>query len=320
MLSKAIRWLGFFAVLIATGANWEADPLCPARYKLNCLLRRRLGCGPDGAPSCGPCFPNYEEDSGGDCVPKKVPKQESKTKTQKRPKDLPGLIRSLLAKHEKGLQPPSIETPLPGMTEMFEPPNSPTPFPSLTPFPTSVPTNVSYSASSSPVPSQLYEGTPFSAATVPGRVKVDFKQRSRPPATSLNKAVTLTLVVMCTVTGVSGLVVAAICWYRLQKEVRLAQKMAYTAPRGSQYRYHQPSAYMDSRLAESCQVHHYQHQKKLLTGEDRESPKPEVQLSTESETENGDYTVFECPGLAPSGEMEIHNPLFDTSTLHRCPP
>ncbi|XP_061469445.1 neural proliferation differentiation and control protein 1-like [Rhineura floridana] len=318
MLGKATRWLGVFAVLIATGANWEADPLCPAKYKVNCLLRRRLGCGPEGAPTCGPCFPNYEEDSTGDCVPKKTPKHESKTKTQKKPKDLPSLIISLLAKHEKGLRPSTLETTLPGSTGGVEPPNPPT-FLS-TSFPTTFPTNASYSMSSAPSSSELYEDTPVSATIPPRRVKVDFKQRSRPPATSLNKAVSLTLVVMCTVTGVSGLVVAAICWYRLQKEVHLAQKMAYTASRGNQYRYHQPSAYMDSRLAQSCQVHHYQHQKKLLTSEDRESPKPTEQLSTESETENGDYTVYECPGLALSGEMEIHNPLFDTSTLHRCPP
>lgn len=51
-----------------------ADPLCPARYKINCLFRRRLGCAPEGGPNCGPCFPNYEEDSGGDCVPKKTSK------------------------------------------------------------------------------------------------------------------------------------------------------------------------------------------------------------------------------------------------------
>ncbi|KAH0630443.1 hypothetical protein JD844_013472 [Phrynosoma platyrhinos] len=239
MLGKANRWLAIFAALLATGASWEADPLCPARYKLNCLLRRRLGCGPDGAPSCGPCFPNYEEDSGGDCVPKKVPKHESKTKTQKRPKDLPGLIRSLLAKHEKELQPSGMETTLPGSTEEFEPSNSPTP------FPTSLPTDVSYSASTIPVSSESYESITVQTTTPPRSVKVDFKQRSRPPVTNLNKAVTLS---------------------------------------------------------------------------NREPPKPVQQVSTESETENGDYTVYECPGLAPSGEMEIHNPLFDTTTLHRCPP
>ncbi|XP_060094717.1 neural proliferation differentiation and control protein 1-like [Heteronotia binoei] len=312
MLARALGWLGFFALLVAAGANWEADPLCPARYKLNCLLRRRLGCGPEGAPSCGPCFHNYEEDAEGNCVPKKTLKHESKTKTQKRPKDLPGLIRSLLAKHEKGLRPPSVGITLPGDT-LYEPSGVPTT------LPTSLPTHASHTVSSTPVSSESYEeDTPISATTPPRLVKVDFKQRSRPPFPSVNKAVSLTLVVMCTVTGVSGLVVAAICWYRLQQEVHLAQKMAYTTSRGNQYRYHQPSAYMDSRLAQSCQVHHYQHQKKLLTGEDKDPPKAVEQLSTESENE--DYTVYECPGLAPSGEMEIHNPLFDTSNLRQCPP
>ncbi|KAK9405837.1 neural proliferation differentiation and control protein 1-like [Crotalus adamanteus] len=314
MLSKATGWLGFFAILATTGANWEADPLCPARYKINCLLHQRMGCGPDGAPSCGSCFPGHEEDSNGDCVPKKGSKHESRLKTQKRPKDLPGLLRYLLAKHEKTLQLSTMETTVPGITEIFEPSSS------QTDFPTSHSTSVSSSGNTSPVSSQSYEITPISATTPPRRVRVDFKQRSRPPVTSMNKAVTLTLVVMCTVTGVSGLVVAAICWYRLQKEVRLAQKMAYTATRGNQYRYHQPSAYMDSRLAQSCQVHHYQHRKKLLAGEERQSPKATEQIPTESESESGDYTVYECPGLAPSGEMEIHNPLFDTSALHQCPP
>ncbi|XP_026517958.1 neural proliferation differentiation and control protein 1-like, partial [Terrapene carolina triunguis] len=106
------------------------------------------------------------------------------------------------------------------------------------------------------------------------------------------------LVLMCSVTGVSGLLVAALCWYRLQREVHLAQKLAYTAYRGNHYRYHQPGMYMDARLAQSCQVHQYQRQKKILTNEES-PPKPVQQLSTESETENGDFTVYECPGLAP---------------------
>lgn len=31
---------------------------------------------------------------------------------------------------------------------------------------------------------------------------------------------------------------------------------------------------------------------------------------SEGENEEGDYTVYECPGLAPTGEMEVKNPLF----------
>jgi len=33
-------------------------------------------------------------------------------------------------------------------------------------------------------------------------------------------------------------------------------------------------------------------------------------VDSEEENEEGDYTVYECPGLAPTGEMEVKNPLF----------
>ncbi|XP_048472645.1 uncharacterized protein LOC125486981 [Rhincodon typus] len=43
----------------------------------------------------------------------------------------------------------------------------------------------------------------------------------------LNDMVSLSLVIICAVTGLFGLGVAGLCWYRLQKEVRQAQKAAY---------------------------------------------------------------------------------------------
>ena len=33
-------------------------------------------------------------------------------------------------------------------------------------------------------------------------------------------------------------------------------------------------------------------------------------VDSEEENEEGDYTVYECPGLAYTGEMEVKNPLF----------
>ncbi|XP_078496450.1 uncharacterized protein LOC144752390 [Lissotriton helveticus] len=151
----------------------------------------------------------------------------------------------------------------------------------------------------------------------PARLEGEVNAPQKKDPENLNEAVSLTLVVICTMTGISGLLVAGLCWYRLQKEVRLAQKMAYTAYRGSQrYPGKQPG---DARLAQSVQVHHYQHQKKHLQHKDESALKAQQQLSTESEAENegGEYTVYECPGLAPTGEMEIHNPLFfDSSALH----
>ena len=33
-------------------------------------------------------------------------------------------------------------------------------------------------------------------------------------------------------------------------------------------------------------------------------------MESDEENEEGEYTVYECPGLAPTGEMEVKNPLF----------
>ncbi|CAB1332654.1 unnamed protein product [Coregonus sp. 'balchen'] len=41
-----------------------------------------------------------------------------------------------------------------------------------------------------------------------------------------------------------------------------------------------------------------------------------VKVTSDEEEVDGDFTVYECPGLAPTGEMEVKNPLFNDSTLH----
>ncbi|XP_069491283.1 uncharacterized protein [Ambystoma mexicanum] len=156
-------------------------------------------------------------------------------------------------------------------------------------------------------------------APTPARHEGPVREPRKQAPDNLNDAVSLTLVVICAVTGISGLLVAALCWYRLQKEVRLAQKMAYTAYRGSrQYSVQRPG---DAHLAQSVQVHHYQHQKKHIQNLEESALKAQQQPSTESEADNegGEYTVYECPGLAPTGEMEIHNPLFFDSAMRSAP-
>ncbi|KAF8771211.1 Neural proliferation differentiation like protein [Argiope bruennichi] len=43
-------------------------------------------------------------------------------------------------------------------------------------------------------------------------------------------------------------------------------------------------------------------------------------VDSEEENEEGDYTVYECPGLAPTGEMEVKNPLFHDDSTPVSPP
>ncbi|KAF5281027.1 hypothetical protein FQA39_LY05232 [Lamprigera yunnana] len=70
----------------------------------------------------------------------------------------------------------------------------------------------------------------------------------------------------------------------------------------------------DRRLAQSAQMYHYQHQKQQIIAMERAAANERhgsvSEADSDEENEEGDYTVYECPGLAPTGEMEVKNPLF----------
>ncbi|XP_017288173.1 neural proliferation differentiation and control protein 1 [Kryptolebias marmoratus] len=128
-------------------------------------------------------------------------------------------------------------------------------------------------------------------------------------------------IIMSSVFIVAGslvLIVAGAFWVRLQRGVRLTQKVDYPA-----YGVIKDQTFSsfpgDKKLAHSAQMYHYQHQKQQMLSleKNREEPKvPESGASTDEENEDGDFTVYECPGLAPTGEMEVKNPLFDDSNLY----
>ncbi|GAB1286067.1 Neural proliferation differentiation and control protein 1 [Apodemus speciosus] len=116
----------------------------------------------------------------------------------------------------------------------------------------------------------------------------------------------------------AALTVAALCWCRLQREIRLTQKADYAATAKGPISPSTPRISPgDQRLAHSAEMYHYQHQRQqmLCLERHKEPPKELESASSDEENEDGDFTVYECPGLAPTGEMEVRNPLFDHSTL-----
>ncbi|XP_034451731.1 neural proliferation differentiation and control protein 1 [Hippoglossus hippoglossus] len=120
------------------------------------------------------------------------------------------------------------------------------------------------------------------------------------------------------VAGSLALIMAGACWVRLQKGLQLTQKMDSPVHRliRAQAFDNLPG---DKKLAHSAQMYHYQHQKQQMLSleKNRDEPKvPDSGASTDEENEDGDFTVYECPGLAPTGEMEVKNPLFDDSPLY----
>ncbi|XP_072288482.1 neural proliferation differentiation and control protein 1-like [Eucyclogobius newberryi] len=121
------------------------------------------------------------------------------------------------------------------------------------------------------------------------------------------------------VTGSIALMIAGACWVSLQRALRLSQEVDYGPMRPHTFN-NLPG---DRRQVQSAQMFHYKHQRQqlLLIHKLRESPKvPDSGASTDEENDEGDFTFYECPGLAPSGEMEVKNPLFNDSTLsfHKC--
>ncbi|XP_022165666.1 uncharacterized protein LOC111030463 isoform X1 [Myzus persicae] len=111
------------------------------------------------------------------------------------------------------------------------------------------------------------------------------------------------------------LLISSIACYRMQKNNKAAADIEYPA-----YGITGPNKEMsptgDRRFAQSAQMYHYQHQKQQIIAMETNSSVKENRCGSVSDpdsdddNEEGDYTVYECPGLAPAGEMEVKNPLF----------
>ncbi|KAJ9576765.1 hypothetical protein L9F63_025339, partial [Diploptera punctata] len=99
----------------------------------------------------------------------------------------------------------------------------------------------------------------------------------------------------------------------LQKNAKAAADVEYPAY-GVTGPNKEVSPTSDRRLAQSAQMYHYQHQKQQIIAMERnikyERNGSVSEAESEEENEEGDYTVYECPGLASTGEMEVKNPLF----------
>lgn len=141
-----------------------------------------------------------------------------------------------------------------------------------------------------------------------------------------NDALFLAIVAVCSLVGVLGLVAAAIFWYRIQKRAEDALDTEYpsygvTGPSGNGTKISPSTTMSDRKLAQSAQMFHYQQQRQQMMAQEKAhiDNKPVQSDDSDDEIPNGgDYTVYECPGLAPTGEMEVRNPLFaepDSTTV-----
>ncbi|CAH1123228.1 unnamed protein product [Ceutorhynchus assimilis] len=118
-----------------------------------------------------------------------------------------------------------------------------------------------------------------------------------------------------------GLIAVGIGWYNLQKHMKNAEDSDYPSygivgPNKDFEKKDRDEA-GDRRLAQSAQMYHYQHQKQQIIAMGRNPQGHGSQSDTdEEEDEEGNYTVYECPGLASiEGPLEVKNPMFDDDLL-----
>uniref|UniRef100_A0A2K5QQF8 Neural proliferation, differentiation and control 1 n=1 Tax=Cebus imitator TaxID=2715852 RepID=A0A2K5QQF8_CEBIM len=254
---------------------------CPG--SLDCALKRRARC-PPGAHACGPCLQPFQEDQHGVCVPR-TRRPLGRGQSQPRLEDEIDFLAQELARKESGYSTP----PLPEARQrLLEPatlgfsargqglelglpstPGAPTPPP--------------HTSLGSPVSSEPVHMSPLE------------------PRGGHGDGLALVLILAFCVAGAAALSVASVCWCRLQREIRLTQKADYATAKGPGSAAAPRTSPGDQRLAHSAEMYHYQHQRQqmLCLERHKEPPKELDTASSDEENEDGDFTVYECPGLAP---------------------
>ncbi|KAH1179234.1 hypothetical protein KIL84_021817 [Mauremys mutica] len=317
------------ACLLRPGAG-KPEESCPR--SLDCTLQRREFC-PPGSHACGPCLPQFVEDEHGRCVQRKW----SSTGMISLGADRKGRVggtgtreRDLILSPARALDSLTRSRPSEGRTSV---PNLEEEIDFLADvLARQDAARLHLLQDATLAPSGKHPEAAGARGESPKRNRASHRAvTSHPTATTKtvksspvevfhvtsNDLLILGMIVVFSVAGIVALIVAAICWCRLQKEIRLAQKTDYPAqklPGPLPYDKVSPG---DQKLAQSAQMYHYQHQKQQMLSMEKhkEEPKLPDSASSDEENEDGDFTVYECPGLAPTGEMEVKNPLFDDSTL-----
>ncbi|KAL2720350.1 uncharacterized protein V1478_010616 [Vespula squamosa] len=152
-----------------------------------------------------------------------------------------------------------------------------------------------------------------------GTLEAEKSGKNRPFVVSIaqdlnNDIYFIAVIAGCSAAAMFICVLISLTWCRLQRGVKAAADIEYPA-----YGVTGPnkdiSPSEDQRLAHSAQMYHFQHQKQqIIAMENRTSttrdPGSLSEAESDEENEEGDYTVYECPGLAATSEMEVKNPLF----------
>uniref|UniRef100_A0A672MMU9 Neural proliferation differentiation and control protein 1-like n=1 Tax=Sinocyclocheilus grahami TaxID=75366 RepID=A0A672MMU9_SINGR len=263
---------------------------------IDCARKGRHFCKP-GSSHCGPCLSPLEKDKAGHCVaPRTHFLQHHHQASHPDVDEEIDYLSSVISKQQMSeiKQPDSrSQSPLQSQSESKQK--------SLHKPPTVEPTTSG--------PSTPTHQTPKSVTNSSDRHGPIIS-----PHSSRDSLLVL-MISLCIIVGSMALIIAAVCWVRSVESLFFLFVSLGCQPEPLSC--HCSSG--DKTLAHSAQMYHYQHQKQQMLSMEKHKAEPKVSESgatSDEENEVGDFTVYECPGLAPTGEMEVKNPLFDDSALH----
>ncbi|XP_059404285.1 neural proliferation differentiation and control protein 1-like isoform X1 [Carassius carassius] len=291
----------FLITTVAVGAAMAVVEHCPR--SLDCARERRHFCQP-GSSHCGPCLDPFVENRRGKCVIKRQNHPAVKISHLPELDEEIDILSSIISKHRESEMKHSV----------------PSPAASKSPLDGSWPSGQHRAEASSTAATSEQPLTTTASTTRPSsNTPFISAVHSAPfiiPYPSEDHSFIIFLGVFLMV-GSVAMVLTGVCWVRMQRGNHLAQKVDYPAfgligPNSDR------GITGDKTLAQSAQMYHFQLQKQqMMSLKQRSDSKiPESGATSDEENEDGDFTVYECPGLAPTGEMEVKNPLFDDSTFH----
>ncbi|KAM6902131.1 neural proliferation differentiation and control protein 1a [Xenentodon cancila] len=295
-------------------ANLPAQVRCPS--PLDCVQQRRHQCQP-GSSDCGLCLYPFQENERGLCV-LKTRHQHGKVTPYSDLDEEIDFIHSVIEKQEVFEKKPSKNHPQHPVSTSFQ-----------TDFKDGK-KNVSKQKqdrlpdetlpSSTAAPRPIGTALPKTPTPPPRATGADNRAGPIVVPKPKNDTIIVVMISLCVVVGSVALILATICFIKLQKKSRLAEKVDYPAFRGPGViaAPHAGSSMGDKSLAQSAQMYHYHHQKQQMLSLGNHKAEQKVddsEVTSDEEEVGGGFTVYECPGLAPTGEMEVKNPLFDDSSI-----
>ncbi|VIO88932.1 Uncharacterized protein BM_BM2329 [Brugia malayi] len=130
------------------------------------------------------------------------------------------------------------------------------------------------------------------------------QQTNLRPMLHLGNFLTLAVATACMLAVVIGIATGSYYFFKDRSQKSPADSCDFTyAPTGPGKSRKKKGG--DEGLAYKAQLHHYQQAKqKIISGEDGTITLPDGYESSETSDDENNFSVYECPGLAPTGDIE----------------